>query len=394
MNQFGNLRFYVYGLFMPDGTPLYIGKGQGDRARAHLKPRFRHNREFREHLQGLKAQGITPEVHILMDWLTEEQAYTWENYLIGHFGRRDIGTGCLYNKCDGGNGGLSVGYRHGPEQLEKIRKAHVAKLPWVRAKRITTELNSIISRVRRDVAFGERWIRRQEAIREGLLRDAARQKRWEAAQVEAIARKHLEDALAMQRLVLQTKRQALAETLAVKREAERQRRAKFPPVRIRRNGTSWQVKIGDKGAGSRALYCDAMKLVSEIRREQETGIPRVKRKPGDTIRKREPVYRKAREAASERFGKKREAARVRREAKIARVALRQTLQAVDKYCEPSRTFVAGGPHPTAYQTCRFFKRWGWVALTPAGPVQVASVRAGNLVWLAAVQAAWTTVTRQ
>ena len=69
-----------------DGTPYYVGKGKGLRA-------FRHNSPDREHI-------------IIQDWITEEQAFAAENFLISYYGRIDLGTGCLRNLTDGGEGCL------------------------------------------------------------------------------------------------------------------------------------------------------------------------------------------------------------------------------------------------------------------------------------------------
>jgi hypothetical protein len=109
--QLGNRRFYVYGYFLPCnddasfGEPLYIGKGQGKRAYQHLYCKYvSANHEWHGMLQLLRSNCVYPEVHVLMDWLTEEEAYSWERHLIEYFGRHDLGTGTLYNKNGGGNG--------------------------------------------------------------------------------------------------------------------------------------------------------------------------------------------------------------------------------------------------------------------------------------------------
>jgi hypothetical protein len=83
--------FYVYAYFRGDGTPYYIGKGKG--GRAYLRRR-----------KGVKPPKNKNLVKILKDNLTEKEAWEWEVDLISILGRKDLGTGCLRNKTDGGEG--------------------------------------------------------------------------------------------------------------------------------------------------------------------------------------------------------------------------------------------------------------------------------------------------
>lgn len=81
--------FYTYAYLREDGTPYYIGKGKGKRAfqKAHNVSRPPRNR-----------------ILFLKRNLTEEEAFRHEIYMIAVFGRKDIGTGILYNFTDGGEG--------------------------------------------------------------------------------------------------------------------------------------------------------------------------------------------------------------------------------------------------------------------------------------------------
>jgi hypothetical protein len=111
-------RFYVYGFFRKDGTPYYIGKGQGNRIDSPKGRRF----------------NLPPKDQrkILAGGLTEPEAFEYEIALISLLGRKDQGTGCLRNLTDGGEG--TSGHVHSPETLAKISAASRNCSPEHRAK--------------------------------------------------------------------------------------------------------------------------------------------------------------------------------------------------------------------------------------------------------------------
>jgi len=83
--------YYTYAYLREDGTPYYIGKGKGDRA----------YRKVGKPCATPKDKG---KIIQLKTNLTEEEAFNHERYMIFILGRKDLGTGILLNKSDGGEG--------------------------------------------------------------------------------------------------------------------------------------------------------------------------------------------------------------------------------------------------------------------------------------------------
>ncbi len=97
--------FYTYLWLREDGTPYYAGKGYGTRA-------------FKLHWHNKMYPPASDRI-IVQEWLSEEDAFEAEKFLITYYGRIDLGTGCLRNLTDGGEG--TVGKSE--EALQRISKA-------------------------------------------------------------------------------------------------------------------------------------------------------------------------------------------------------------------------------------------------------------------------------
>jgi len=82
--------YYTYAYLREDGTPYYIGKGKGNRA-------------YKDH-KGYVFVPSVDRVLILTHFSNEEEAFKHEIYLINVLGRKDLGTGTLWNRTNGGDG--------------------------------------------------------------------------------------------------------------------------------------------------------------------------------------------------------------------------------------------------------------------------------------------------
>jgi hypothetical protein len=123
--------FYTYAYLDHAGNPYYIGKGEGDRAWKH---------KSKERIQPISEDLII----VLEQNLTEIGAFALERRYIAWFGRKDLGTGILENKTNGGEGCSGIiqtsdSRSKKSNALKGIKRSEETKLKMRLAKLGTTQ---------------------------------------------------------------------------------------------------------------------------------------------------------------------------------------------------------------------------------------------------------------
>lgn len=97
-------QFYTYTYFDPiTDVPFYVGKGQEDRYKAHM--RFEGpNKHLHNKIKKILREDHQEPLIEIYNMVSEQDALDYEVFLIQFYGRKDLKLGPLLNLTDGGEG--------------------------------------------------------------------------------------------------------------------------------------------------------------------------------------------------------------------------------------------------------------------------------------------------
>jgi hypothetical protein len=124
--------FVVYAYCRKNGTFYYIGKGQP-------------TRPFVKRRKGVNRPKDRSKILILHQNLSENTAFDYERKLILFYGRKDLGTGLLRNRTDGGEG--ASGWI-----ISKTERERRTKENYFLGRRFIGESNPMYGKERPDLA--------------------------------------------------------------------------------------------------------------------------------------------------------------------------------------------------------------------------------------------------
>ena len=137
------MNYYTYIYIDPvKNIPRYVGYGHGNRAYSHLVKT--HNKSFAGWLKNLKDVALAPII-IKEEVRSKEEAKMLEIFWISIYGRKDKGTGCLFNHTNGGDGGSGRIYSHSDETKKKMSETRKGKKTWIIGKTHTEETKKKMS---------------------------------------------------------------------------------------------------------------------------------------------------------------------------------------------------------------------------------------------------------
>jgi hypothetical protein len=182
------MQFYVYVYRDPrpskNKQPVYVGKGTGDRDLSHWS-RGSHNKPLQDFLSHLRGRDMTALVERVFETDNEQEAFAKEMQLIELYGRRDLKTGTLFNRTDGGEGPSG----HVKTEAQKLVDKHGTEINWkkpeYRAKVVAAQQEAQSTpeaRTNKSIASLKTWqdtevrSKRQVGIKAGRSTEASKAK--------------------------------------------------------------------------------------------------------------------------------------------------------------------------------------------------------------------------
>jgi len=180
--------FYVYVYRDPrplkKDQPVYVGKGTGDRDISHWS-KGSHNKPFQDFISHLKQRGLVAILDRVFETKSEDEAFAKEIELIALYGRRNLGTGTLFNLTDGGEGGSGTVRTPAHKAVDsKFTKEHWQD-PEYRTKVVAAQQaaqSTPEARANKSIASTEAWAKpetrqkRQEGIKQARSTEASKAK--------------------------------------------------------------------------------------------------------------------------------------------------------------------------------------------------------------------------
>ena len=161
-------KYYTYAYLREDRTPYYIGKGKEDRIYSKQK--------------NIKPPKDKSRILYLKQNLTEEEAFKHEIYMIDVFGRKDLGTGILHNRTDGGEG--SSGCIPSEETKRKLSEVNKGKI-------VSEETRKKISETSKGKTLSEEHIKKiSEANKGHAVSEETKRKLSEAHKGNTLSEEH------------------------------------------------------------------------------------------------------------------------------------------------------------------------------------------------------------
>ena len=182
------MQFYVYVYRDPRplklNQPVYVGKGTGDRDLSHWS-RGSHNKPLQDFLSHLRGRDMTALVERVFETDNEQEAFAKEMQLIELYGRRDLKTGTLFNRTDGGEGPSGMIRTLEQKAVDsKFSREHWAD-PLYRGKIVATQKvvqSTPKARINKSIASLKTWqdtevrSKRQVGIKAGRSTEASKAK--------------------------------------------------------------------------------------------------------------------------------------------------------------------------------------------------------------------------